>query len=237
MSEPLPWPRLTPPATVPGIDPPYNLASACAYCRAFSVASPQTEHLICECETACGAPRCIAALPHPDKCPTCPAVVGTPHYPSCTIYGEVVIEPNRGEPWDVVRPADTRWTTCRCPAVLVRHRGREGHLPGCARSTWVTPTEPPAHRDPHVHAWCAAFADPGVSVSLIQPFTPPASTGTGWHTVRGWAEWLDAAAWLDALPRRLPGVSPLGVFQDLDRQRADQYVATLANRLTAGVPR
>lgn len=38
-------------------------ASACAYCRAFSVGQPATEDLVCECEQPCGAGRC-GALPH-----------------------------------------------------------------------------------------------------------------------------------------------------------------------------
>jgi hypothetical protein len=41
---------------------PSNPASACAYCRAFSVGTPSAEGLVCECGAPCGAGRC-AALP------------------------------------------------------------------------------------------------------------------------------------------------------------------------------
>lgn len=44
-------------------DPATPDVSGCAFCRAFTVGSPQTEHLVCECEEWCGDARCSH---HPD---------------------------------------------------------------------------------------------------------------------------------------------------------------------------
>lgn len=239
MPEPLPWPRSHPPGVpVPGLQAPYNLASACVFCRAIELPGPDDVALICACRQPCGATRCLANHIQPGKCPTCNGVIGGMHGMSCAIYSEVIIEPGRPEPRQVVQATDTRWTSCRCPDALVRHRGRAGHLNGCPRSMWVTPTEPPARDpEPNVHHWSVSWADPGVHLTpwmLASPL-PAYSTGNGFHVARGWSLWQAAADWLDGLPRRLPGVTPLGVFQDLDVQRANRYVAQLAEQKRAEV--
>jgi hypothetical protein len=52
------------PAPAPAVFVEPEPVVGCAYCRAFTVGSPQTEHLVCECEEWCGDARCSH---HPEQ--------------------------------------------------------------------------------------------------------------------------------------------------------------------------
>ncbi len=141
------------------------------------------------------------------KCPTCPGVVGGTHYPSCSVLAEVITSRDRGTRRGRVLETDVRRSACGCPAVLVRHRGQEGHSGGCPRATWITAVDPPTVLAGEGNTgWSACYADRTVSRfhQLHSPQHP------AWVTITGFVSWAEAADWLD---RESPlGCTPLGVF-------------------------